>query len=807
MPENTKFNNQDNLENDEINLMEWLFKCIEKWHWFAISIAVCIVTAYIYIRYQPPQYNISASVLIKESDNHQSYNADAMMTMQNLGILSMTSGFENELEILKSRTLLKLVVTDLKLYIDSHKPQKFGYDIPLYHNEPVIVYITPEDAERFPQGVRLETTIQPTGEVYVELEYNAEDKKYDFSYEYEQLPAVITTEYGAITLTYPTVKQEITKPYKMITTISSPMAMSLAYSKKLNVTAMSKQTTIANISLRNSVKKRGEDFINKLVEVYNEDANSEKNLVAQKTADFIEERIVVINEELESTDNLIATFKQRSRLTDLESDARMALQENSRYQQLYTEISTQISLVEFLSDYIANENNSGEIIPSNVGLEDSELSTVIEQYNALVIERKRLLLTSAESNPAVVSVTSAIETMYHTVETTVNSVLNGLEIRKRSIEKESGSFQNRISDAPEKEKEYLSIARQQEIKAALYSALLQKREENAITLSATANNGRIIAEALADNVPVEPNSKMILFAALVLGMVIPVGCIYVQELLKFRIEDNSDVEKITSVAILANIPNGKNVKPVVGNVLVHENNNDMMEEAFRTLRTQTLFMLEKGQKVILITSSQPNEGKSFIASNLASSLAYLGKKVVIVGMDIRKPGLNKSLGFEKQHFGVSNYLNDPESKPIQDYIIESKFNKNLHILPGGTIPPNPTELVSRVALDEMAEKLKQIYDYIILDTPPIGMITDAAIIGRIADVCLYVCRSEVTPKASFKYINELNTQNKFKKLAIVINDIDLSKRKNRYSYGYGYGYGYGYEHENIKKKRQFFKRS
>ena len=336
MVENNNFNNVDNQEEGGINLVEWFFKCLNKWHWFVISIVACIAVAYVYTRYQTPQYNISASVLIKEKDK-RSGQADALMAMQDMGMFSVTSSFDNELEILKSRTLVKSVVTDLKLYINNYKDNKFGYSTPLYHNEPVTVFITPEDAVRFEKGARLETTIRTNGKLSVKLEYEIGEQEYEFDYEYEQLPAVVSTDYGVITLTRPANAQELKEDYKMITTISSPVAVARSYSKNLSVTATSKMTTIANVSLQNSVKKRGEDFINKLVEIYNKEANDEKNIVAQKTAEFIEERIVVINEELESTDNLIATFKQRSGLTDLQSEAQLALQENSRYQQLYTD--------------------------------------------------------------------------------------------------------------------------------------------------------------------------------------------------------------------------------------------------------------------------------------------------------------------------------------------------------------------------------------------------------------------------------------------------------------------------------------
>ena len=551
-------------------------------------------------------------------------------------------------------------------------------------------------------------------------------------------------------------------------------------------------------------------FINCLVAFYNQDANDEKNEVAQKTADFIEDRIGIINQELGSTETQLADFKQKSGLTDLTSDAKLALEENSKYEQLRIENQTQIRLVEFLRDYINNPANEQEVIPANVGLQDQNLSSVIDQYNTMLIERKRLLRTSSENNPAVVNMNTGIEAMRHNVQTTVASVLKGLQITRSDIDRQARKFEGRINSAPQQEKEFLTISRQQEIKAQLYIMLLQKREENAITLAATATNGRIIEEAQADQYPVSPKKKVIALAALIIGLGIPVGFVYLRDLLKYKIENRDDVEKLTTVPILGELPRGK--KPEHGAIVVRENKNDIMEETFRALRTNLLFMLGKTDKVILFSSTQPGEGKSFVAGNTAVSLAYLGKKVIVVGMDIRKPGLNKVFNLSHRAEGITNYLSDPDHVKLTDIIQRSDISPNLDILPGGPVPPNPTELVARTVLEDAINQLKERYDYVILDTAPIGMVTDTAIIGRVADICVYVCRADVTPKAGYRYINVLRDEHKFPKLATVINDIDMSKRKNSYGYGYGAkygygkgygcGYGYGYGYEAGEKKSQ-----
>jgi len=672
------------------------------------------------------------------------------------------------------------------------------YDIPLYQNEPIQVYMSPEEADQLEDIVTIHLNYAETDKLEMEVKYIHQGVKKVQKETISQFPAVIPTETGVITL----MQDSLIVPQmgqKLTARIASPNGAATTYVSNMSVEPVSKTTTIAQIKVQNAVRQRGIDFINRLVEIYNQDANNEKNEVAQKTAEFIEERIAIINRELGSTEENLANFKQRSRLTNLQSDAQMALEETSRYEQQLASHATQISLIQDLANYINNPIHTHEVIPANVGIQDPNLAHVINQYNTLIVERKRLLRTSSESNPAVINLNSGIEAMRTTVQTTVKSVLRGLQMEEKNLLREAKKYEGRIANAPTQEKEYMNIARQQEIKANLYTMLLQKREENAITLASTASNGRIIEIPMASKAPVTPNKKAYMMIALIVGIILPTGGLYLKDLLQYQIENRTDVESITDVPVLGELPKGDVQQSVKGSIVIHENKNDLMEEAFRTLRTNLLFMMEPKDKVVLITSSQPSEGKSFVSGNLATSLAYLGKKVIIIGLDIRKSGLDKVFGLKAHTHGITNYLSQPEEYDLMSMIIPSEVSSNLDILPRGSIPPNPTELVARPLLAQAIEKLKQHYDLVLMDTAPIAMVTDTSIICRVADIGLYICRSDYTPKAAFRYINEWKETSKIK-LATIINSIDLSKRKNSihlnygYKYGYGrhYGYGYGY---------------
>lgn len=555
------------------------------------------------------------------------------------------------------------------------------------------------------------------------------------------------------------------------------------------------------VSLKNSNTQRGKDYIDKLLEMYNVNANNDKNEVAQKTAEFIDERIGIISKELGNTEQDLENFKRSAGITDLSSEAQIALTGNAEYEKKRVENQTQINLVMDLQRYL--QGTEYEVLPSNVGLQDAGVAGAIDRYNEMVSERNRLLRTSTESNPAIVNLNASIRAMRGNIQTTLDATLKGLEITKADLVREAGRYSRRISDAPTQERQFVSIARQQEIKSGLYLMLLQKREENAITLAATANNAKIIDEALADDSPVSPKRMTIYLAALIFGIGIPVGIIYLIGLTKFKIEGRADVEKLTLLPVIGDVPLADEK---AGSIAVFENQNNLMSETFRNVRTNLQFMLENGKNVILVTSTISGEGKSFISANLAISLSLLGKKVVIVGLDIRKPGLNKVFNISKKEHGITQFLTNPAIN-LMDLVQPSDINKNLYILPGGTVPPNPTELLARDGLEKAIETLKQNFDYVILDTAPVGMVTDTLLIGRVADLSVYVCRADYTRKAEFTLINELAENNKLPNLCIAINGVDLQKKKYGYCYGkygkyYGYGKRYGYGYGDHKAKRQ-----
>ena len=774
---------------EQFNIQEILFRCLVHWPWFVFSVIVCIACAWGYLRLTTPVYNISATVLIKDDKKGGGTSVSSELERMGLdGFVSSSGNVDNEIEVLRSKSLSEEVVNNLGLFVtymdEDELPKK-----ELYQTSPVLVSLTPQEADKLPGRMEVAMTLQPTGVMDVQMKVG--DKEY--RKEFEKLPAVFPTDEGTVAFfvnndTLSAVRPEsVTKERHITAFINRPFSVAKGYASSLSIAPTSKTTSVVVISLKNTNPRRGRDFINKLLEMYNINANNDKNEVAQKTAEFIDARIGIISKELGSTEQDLENFKRTAGITDLSSEAQIALTGNAEYEKKRVENQTQINLIVDLQKYL--QGSEYEVLPANVGLQDGGLVGAISRYNEILIERNRLLRTSTESNPAIVNLNTSIRAMRSNVQATLDATLKGLQITKADLDREASRYSRRISDAPTQERQFVSIARQQEIKAGLYLMLLQKREENAITLAATANNAQIIDAAIADDNPVSPKRMMVYLVALFFGMGIPVGIIYLIGLTKFKIEGRADIEKLTSLPVVGDIPLADEKS---GSIAVFENKNNLMSETFRNVRTNLQFMLENGKNVILVTSTISGEGKSFVSSNLAISLSLLGKKVVIVGLDIRKPGLNKVFNIPQKDHGITQFLTNP-SMNLMDLVQPSDINRNLFILPGGAVPPNPTELLARDGLEKAIETLKTNFDYVILDTAPVGMVTDTLLIGRTADLSVYVCRADYTRKAEFTLVNELSENKKLPNLCVAINGLDLQKKKYGYYYGYGkYGKYYGY---------------
>ena len=792
---------------EQVNIQELLFRYLIHWPWFVVSIIICIACAWGYLRLTTPIYNITATVLIKDEKKGGGANMSSELEKMGLdGFVSSSNNVDNEIEVLRSKSLAREVVNNLGLFVTYMDEDEFPSK-ELYHTSPVLVSLTHQEADKLPGRMEINMILQPTGALGVQITVGEKEYRKQF----DKLPAVFPTDEGTVAFfanndTLSAVRPEnITKERHITAFINRPFSVSKGYVNSLSIAPTSKTTSVVVISLENTNTRRGRDYINKLLEMYNINANNDKNEVAQKTAEFIDERIGIISKELGSTEQDLENFKRSAGITDLSSEAQIALTGNAEYEKKRVENQTQINLVMDLQRYM--KGNEYEVLPSNIGLQDAASAGAIDRYNQMLVERKRLLRTSTENNPTIINLDTSIRAMRTTVQATLDATLKGLQITKEDLAREASRYSRRINDAPTQERQFVSIARQQEIKSGLYLMLLQKREENAITLAATANNAKIIDEALADDNPISPKKTIVYLVALVLGVGLPVGVIYLIGLTKFKIEGRADVEKLTSLPVVGDIPLADEK---TGSIAVFENQNNLMSETFRNVRTNLQFMLENGKNVILVTSTISGEGKSFISANLAISLSLLGKKVVIVGLDIRKPGLNKVFNIPKKEHGITQYLTNTTAN-LMDFVQPSDINKNLFILPGGTVPPNPTELLARGGLEKAIETLKANFDYVILDTAPVGMVTDTLLIGRVADLSVYVCRADYTHKAEFTLINELAENNKLPNLCIAVNGLDLNSRKYGYYYGYGkygkyygygkrYGYGYGYGEKHGGKK-------
>lgn len=757
------------------------------WYWLVASVLVCVAVAFLYLRYQTPVFQTSAKVLIKDDSNNKAQGMD--MTLDQLGIISNSNGFENELEIISSTSVATRAVRKLKLYVSYYIEGRVT-EAELYKNSPILVDMEEHQLDQLSSPIVMQFTT--TGQESVKVEIPTEVSnggQNSYTREIQQFPAVINTRHGQVMLIR---NPGVDLPERQLTAIINPPAgIGRSYAGRLAAQPTSKFTTVAVLSILDTQPNRAVDYLAELVNAYNEDANEDKNEVAEKTREFLDERIQVIQGELDEAEVRVERYKLNNKLVNLPTDATQAVTQTTEFQKKQVDIQTQMSLVQSLIDYMKNPANNLTIIPVNIGITNSENNKMVADYNALILKRNRMVRSSSEDSPAVIQVTEEAQAMWDAVEQNLRGIFKDLQIQKKSVDKQYDLFAGRMGNSPIQERAMNDMGRQQQIKAQLYLMLAERREENYISLASTANKARVI-DMPQVNGQVSPKSRLILMAAFVMGLFLPLALFYLRELLHFRVEGRADLEKLTKIPIVADIPLSEKVIDGQRAVVVKENKNDMMEESFRGLRTNLRFLLGPDEKVICCTSCVPGEGKTFVATNLAMSLALLGKRVIIVGLDVRKPRLVSLFGLSASQHGITTYLanNTPDFDLLEEQISKSVLNPNLDVLPAGVIPPNPGELITRDLLDQGIDYLKTKYDYIILDTPPVGLVSDTYELSRLVDVTFFVVRNEVTTKAEVDLINRTVKEEKLPKVNIVFNGLNLKKRKYGFYYGYGKYSGY-----------------
>lgn len=801
-------NNQDlyntQQENEESSSLSFgmIYKMVVlNWKWFVLSLALCLGVAYAYLRYKTPVYQSAAKLLIKDDDNtNKSNGVNALLNSQTLGLVSNSTGIDNEMVLLKSSRLAGLTISDLKLYV-SYKMKGRVADHLLYKNQPITVDIDSSSLSNLKAPIKLEITREEgsfhiTGEyTYVPADPDKLPSEYTIDRTVKDLPFTLNTSVGRLTFSHNGVSM-LPEEKKLKVTILPVQMAAAKYVAALDVAEENKKTTIVNLALADEVPARSCDYLKQLAVCYNRQANEDKNEIAIRTERFINSRLEKINNELGQTEGNLESTKRQYGIVNTTANSTMSLSNSDAYAKQISELNTQMELLKSISEFMNEPANKYQLLPSNVGLADASASAFINKYNEVALERTHLLRTSSENSPVVTPLTAQLDELLLSIRRAIKQAHQAAEIQHNDLQRQFSLYNQQILSTPQQERILTQIGRQQEVKSGLYLMLLQKREENSISLAATADKGKLIDDPLLLG-KVSPKPSMIMLIALVLGLAIPAGILFLIEFFRYKIEGHDDVAALTKLPIIGDVAIASDQAKTKADIVVHANQNNLMEEVFRSIRANIQFMLKGDEHTIMFTSTTSGEGKTFTAANLAVSFALLDKKVVIVGLDIRKPRLAELFEIPNHHQGITNLLvkENPTMEDIKKQILPSGVNDNLDVLMAGPIPPNPSELVSRQSLDTIIDQLKEHYDYVIIDTAPIGLVTDTQQVARVADLTVYMCRADYTPKSSFAFINSLSMENKLPNMTIVINGIDMAKKKYGYYYGYGkYGkYGkYGH---------------
>ena len=771
-------------KDEELNLKEVIKPYLKKWHWFALSVFITTILAICYILFTTPVYKLQSSVLIKDAKKMSSASGDFGVLAGLGGFAGMgTNSIENELEIFKSKRIMEDVAKNLKLQISIYSREKF-HDVELYKdNNPFNIYVINEKPDE--ELPKKPVDIKINGE---KITLSSEELKQD----------VITTFNRTVNLPYANlmiVKNLKFNPKKvkkmdlndLYFTYSDLSGMAEDYQKSLETDLADKEATVILLSLAQINKDKGKDILNNLVDVYNDYAITDKNTESKKTRDFIDQRIVLISQELGAVETEKQRFKVDNNLIDIGSEAKINLQISTETRRKELELETQIEISRMLLGFINSQSNNYQVLPTNIGLDNPTATSNITAYNKLVMDRNRLLENATPENPLVKEITRDIVDLKDAMRESIQRYLINMNATKNQVTRENRSSDAEIQKFPNQERLFRNIERQQQIKENLYLLLLQKREEAAISMAITSEKARVVDYPYVDKKLVAPKKLLSILGAWILGLLIPLGIIYLRDLLNNKLVSKHELEKLSNKPILAEIPR---LYKSDGQIIT-KNDVSPLAESFRILVTNLSFMLPKtpGAKIIFVTSTVKGEGKTFISVNLALALSTSVKKVLVIGSDIRNPQLQRYNPAMKNAQGLSEYLYG-EITNYKDIIHPSTFNPNCDFIYSGIIPPNPTDLLQNGKYQELLESLKHDYDYIVLDTAPLMLVTDSFLISEVADATLYVTRSETTEKSFIDFANKSIDSEKIKNVGFVLNDV------HKTNFGYGNKYGYGYQAES-----------
>ncbi|MFV8374692.1 GumC family protein [Flavobacterium sp. LB1P71] len=773
----------NNFENDfdnSIDLKTILNKYLIHWHWFLLAVIVSFLGAFFFLRYTIPQYTATTTILVK--DEQKGGMLSELSAFADMGIGGgMKNNLDNELEILKSRSLTASTVKKLNLNTSFIAKGNIS-DIEIYEDAPITVNFVDKKNNFYQQTINLTFTGLNSKKFKLEEESATANSKVILASKNEfSFGEQIATKYGVLVISKSgSAASQFNPSSKSITIVVSPLENVIEnYKNGLKVEPVNKMSSVVALSITGPVIKKSEDFLNNLVQVYNAEAATDKNFISENTSIFIANRLKLITQELDGVEQDVQTFKKSNNLTDIESEAKLFIEGSNEYDKKGIEIEIQLNVIASLLDFM-NKSKNIELLPSNVIAGEGDTSGLISSYNQLILDRNRILKSATLENPTVVKMDQQIASLKSTVRSSLMRMQSSLTIQKRDLSRNEGVLNAKIGKIPVQERQFRVIARQQKVKEELYLYLLQKREESAISLSATEPNARVIDSARGNKLAISPKKNMIYLSSLLLGLLIPFGIIYLDDLFDTKIKSRLDLDGKTLIPFIGDVPTSDSPSEII-----KSESRTSSAEALRIIRTNLEFMLNKvpeGQaKTIFLTSTFPKEGKTFVSVNLAATFALSGKKVLLIGMDIRNPRLDEYLTLPDR--GFTNYLSSKELV-LEDLIVKYEGYENFYILPAGVIPPNPAELLMSKKVEVFFKDLKAQYDYIIVDTAPVSLVTDTLLIAKNADCFIYVARANFLEKRMLSIPNTLYKEQKLPNMCMLLNDTDSTK-------GYGYGYGYG----------------